>query len=132
MSELAQQASQNDEQRAQTNLSKYAALGGVVGALAASACCILPLALFSLGVTGAWMGRLTALSAYQPLFICLTVVALGCGYWLVYAKEKECAEGDACARPLPNRVVKVALWGATFLVLLAVAWPFVLPLILGE
>ena len=35
--------------------------GSVIGALAMSSCCILPLVLFSLGVTGAWLGNLTAL-----------------------------------------------------------------------
>ena len=35
------------------------ASGGLLGALAMSSCCILPLTLFSLGVTGAWIGNLT-------------------------------------------------------------------------
>jgi len=40
-----------------TNLQRQQRLmaaGGLVGALAASSCCILPLVLFSLGVSGAW------------------------------------------------------------------------------
>src|SRR5262249_44543465 len=45
------------------------AAGGLVGALAASSCCILPLVLFSLGVSGAWIGNLTQLAPYQPFFI---------------------------------------------------------------
>src|SRR5712692_8846532 len=36
------------------------AAGGVLGALAASSCCILPLVLFGLGVSGAWIGNFTA------------------------------------------------------------------------
>jgi mercuric ion transport protein len=32
------------------------AAGGLLGALAASSCCILPLVLFGLGVSGAWIG----------------------------------------------------------------------------
>jgi mercuric ion transport protein len=32
---------------------------GLLGALAASSCCILPLVLFSLGVSGAWIGNFT-------------------------------------------------------------------------
>ena len=38
------------------------ASGSVIGAVLASACCILPLVLFSLGIGGAWMSNLTALS----------------------------------------------------------------------
>jgi mercuric ion transport protein len=45
---------------------KLVAAGGVLGAFAASSCCIAPLALFSLGISGAWIGNLTALAPYQP------------------------------------------------------------------
>src|SRR5262249_10278463 len=42
-----------------SNGQKIAALGGIVAALAASSCCILPVALFSLGISGAWIGSFT-------------------------------------------------------------------------
>ena len=48
------------------------AAGGLLGALAASSCCILPLAMFGLGVSGAWIGNLTQLAPYQPYFIAAT------------------------------------------------------------
>ena len=48
--------------------------GGAIGAVLASACCILPLVLFSLGIGGAWMSNLTMLKPYQPLFIAFTLV----------------------------------------------------------
>lgn len=112
--------------------TKLIATGGILGALAASTCCIVPLALFSLGISGAWIGQLTALEPYKPFFIAITVGFLGYGYWLAYRQPKfACAEGDACARPLPNHLVKAALWFATALVLLAFAWPAIVPLILG-
>jgi mercuric ion transport protein len=38
------------------------AAGGLLGALAASSCCILPLVLFGLGVSGAWIGNFTQLA----------------------------------------------------------------------
>jgi len=108
------------------------AASGLLGAVAASSCCVLPLVLFSLGVGGVWIGRLSALAPYQPIFIAITIALLGYGYWLVYRKPKAaCAEGTACARPLPNRIVKLGLWVATGLVLLALAWPYILPLIIG-
>jgi hypothetical protein len=49
------------------------AAGGVFGALAASSCCIVPLVLFGLGISGAWIGNLTQLAPYQPYFIAATV-----------------------------------------------------------
>jgi mercuric ion transport protein len=99
--------------------------------LAASACCILPLVLFSLGVGGVWVGRLAALSPYQPWFIGFATLAIGYGFRQVYRRPKAaCAEGDACARPLPKRLVKTALWSATVVVLAAIIYPFVIPYIL--
>jgi mercuric ion transport protein len=107
------------------------AAGGVVGALAASSCCILPLALFSLGVSGAWIGHLTRLAPYQPYIIAATVALLACGYWLVYrASRAACAEGAACARPLPGRLVKSALFAATALVVAALSFDVLAPLFL--
>lgn len=109
--------------------SGWLAAGGVLGAFAASSCCILPLLLFSAGVGGAWIGNLTALSAYQPVFVGVTVALLGYGFWLVYVKPKTCAQEDACAHPLPNRLVKLGLWSATALITLALMWPLIVPLI---
>lgn len=45
----------------------WVAAGGVLGAIAASSCCVLPLVLFSVGIGGAWIGNLTALAPYQPI-----------------------------------------------------------------
>jgi mercuric ion transport protein len=107
------------------------AAGGVLGALAASSCCILPLVLFSVGVSGAWIGYFARLAPYQPCFIAATVLFLGAGYWLVYRSEtRACAEGEACARPLPNRVVKASLILATILVAAALGLDFLAPLFL--
>ena len=57
-----------------TNWSIGAALGA---ALAASACCTIPLALVSLGVGGAWASGLAALAPYRWLFVSLAAGALG-------------------------------------------------------
>lgn len=115
--------------------ARMIAAGGILGAIAASTCCIVPLILFSLGVSGAWIGNLTALEPYKPFFILMTLGFLAYGYWMVYRKPKACADGEACARPLPNKLVKTALWGSTFLITVAIFWnwiaPVVAPIILG-
>jgi mercuric ion transport protein len=85
--------------------------------------------LFSLGVSGAWIGRFTRLAPYQPYFIMATVACLAGGYWSVHRSASvACAEGAACARPLPNLFVKVALIAATALVLAALGLDAVAPL----
>jgi mercuric ion transport protein len=108
------------------------AAGGMLGALAASSCCILPLVLFGLGVSGAWIGNFTQLAPYQPCFIAATLVFLAYGYWLVYrSSTRNCAEGEACARPLPNRIIKTSLILATILVVAALGLDFTAPLFLN-
>ncbi len=108
-----------------------AATGGVAGALAAPACCILPLVLFSLGVGGVWVGRLASLAPYQPWFIGFATVSIGYGFWQVYRRPRvACAEGAACARPLSKRLVKTALWSATVLTIAALVYPYAIPYIL--
>jgi mercuric ion transport protein len=110
---------------------KLAAAGGILAAIAASSCCIVPLLLFGLGVSGAWIGNLTRLAPYQPIFVAMTLACLSYGYWLVWrARRAACAGNAACSRPLPKRVVTIALVAATVLVAAAVAFDFVAPLIL--
>jgi len=115
--------------------ARMIAAGGILGAIAASTCCIVPLILFSLGVSGAWIGNLTALESYKPIFITITLGFLGYGYWMVYRKTKTCVDGEACARPLPNTLVKSVLWGSTLLITIAIFWnwiaPIVAPILLG-
>jgi len=109
------------------------AAGGLLGAVAASSCCILPLVLFSLGVSGAWIGNFTRLAPYQPWFIAATMIFLGYGYWLVYRSARlTCADGDACARPLPNRTIKIGLVLATILAVAAISLDFIAPLFLNS
>jgi len=110
---------------------RWFALGGIAGAILASSCCIVPLLLFSVGISGAWIGNLAALAPYQPIFVAITFVILGYGFYLVYWKSKEeCEEGTYCASPSSGRVVKSSLWVATILVLAASAFPFVAPYLL--
>lgn len=132
MSEISNTAPIESDIEDDSKKARLIAAGGILGAIAASSCCIVPLVLFSLGISGAWIGQLTALSPYKPIFITITLGFLGYGYWLVYRKPKTaCADGEACARPLPNVIVKTGLWLATALILLALAWPYLVPLILG-
>src|SRR6185437_2741384 len=111
---------------------KLAATGGIIAALAASSCCILPVALFSLGISGAWIANFTQLAPYQPYFIAATLASVGAGYWLVYRSSKlACADGGACARPLPHRLVKIALIAATAIVIAAWGFDYVAPYVLS-
>ena len=108
------------------------AAGGLLGALAASSCCILPLVLFGFGVSGAWIGNFTQFAPYQPYFLAAAFACLGAGGWLVHrTSAKRCAEGEACARPLSGHIIKITLITAALLILAAIGFDFVGPLLLS-
>ena len=73
---------------------RLAAAGGILAALGAASCCVVPFALFTLGVSGAWIGNLTALEPYQPVFAAIAVACLGYGFYLVYRRPKVACEGS--------------------------------------
>lgn len=126
---------QTDERQPETGSDRTAAgarrgatwlsAGGVVGAAASGACCVIPFALFTVGVSGAWLGRLTALAPYQPVFITATLLCLAAGIVLVRrASRVSCPDGVACARPGSLRLVRIALWAASILVAAALLFPY--------
>ena len=122
----------NEKNRAykMQGLQRLTVAGGVLAALAASSCCILPLTLFSLGVSGAWIGNFTRLAPYQPYFMAAAIALLGYGYSLVYRSSKlRCTYGQVCARPLPNRFVKAGLLIAVVLVIAALGVDVLSPLL---
>ncbi len=120
-------SSQSSEQPRGTGF--LATGGGMAAALAAASCCVLPLAFTLLGISGAWMANLRALSPYQPYLIGLAVLLLGYGFYQVYRSQPACAEGDACARPFPNRLVKSGLWVGAIIIVIAASFTFWFPAI---
>lgn len=124
-------ASIDEQEQARSADRRGGLLAGasVLGAVVASSCCIVPLVLVTLGISGAWIGTLTALEPYRPFFVAATVALLGLGFWHVYfRRRKACAPGSYCANPVAERVTKAALWLATILVLLAATVNFWAPL----
>ncbi len=110
---------------------KWLAAGGILAALAATTCCVLPLAFTALGISGAWMSNLRAMAPYQPYFVMLSVLAIGYGFYQVYWKpRKACAEDKVCARPIAGNIVKGSLWTGTVIVMAAVTFPLWFPYIL--
>jgi len=117
-----------DSPRDVTRLQNAAAAGGILGALAASSCCMLPLLLLTLGAGGPWIGTLVRLAPYQPYFIAVAVACLGCGYWLSHrSSNQKCAA--VCSTRSARKFVNPALVVATILVVAAIAFNFLWPLL---
>jgi len=103
------------------------AAGGIAGLLA-SACCLGPLVLVALGVSGAWMGNLTALEPYRPIFIGVALVAMFFAWRRIFRPVEQCQPGEVCAVPRVRTTYKVIFWAVTALILVALLFPYALPL----
>ena len=81
-------------------------IGGLLAGIAASACCTGPLVLLLLGFGGAWIGSLSALEPYRPIFIGAALLALYIAYKRIYLpmQEPSCAEGEACVKPQTSQL----------------------------
>lgn len=99
---------------------RWFAAGGLAGAALAASCCIAPLVLILLGVSGAWIGALTALEPYKPWFVGAALIFLTLGFGRVYfGPDRVCEEDAACACRGSSQLTKGALWSALVLVGLA-------------
>ena len=101
-------------------------LGGLA-AILASSCCLGPLVLLMLGVSGAWIGNLTALEPFRPVFVAAAVVALALAYRRIFRPVAVCRPGDVCAIPRVQTTYKVLFAVVAFLLLVAVALPYIAP-----
>ncbi|MGH6718272.1 MAG: mercuric transporter MerT family protein [Alphaproteobacteria bacterium] len=111
--------------------SALAALAGLAGAVAMVACCIAPLALFLLGVSGPWIATLTGLGAYKTWIAAGTVGSLGLGLTLAYRPPRACEPGSACATGKPRRLVRGVLWVGMGLALASIGFTLGSPFLLG-
>ena len=101
---------------------------GGLAAILASTCCLGPLLLISLGFGGAWIGNLTVLEPYRPLFIGTALVALFFAYRRIFRPATACKPGEVCAIPQVRSSYKLLFWVVLALVLVALGFPYVLPL----
>jgi len=53
---------------------KIIATGGLLGAIVASTCSVLPVFLLALGISGSWISSLRSLAPYKPFFVIISLV----------------------------------------------------------
>ena len=103
---------------------KGSLIAGVLTAIGASVCCVGPLVLLALGIGGTWVGNLTAMEPYRPIFIGLTLLFLGLVFRKLYLVPQVCTPGTPCADPGKTQRQRFTFWILTVLLfgLLAVPW----------
>lgn len=112
----------------ETKIGRGALFTGGVAAILASTCCLGPLVLLALGISGAWIGNLALLEPYRPIFIGVALVAMFYAWKYIYRSASECKPGEVCALPQTKRAYKVIFWIVAMLVLIALSFPYLAPL----
>ena len=103
------------------------AIGGLA-AILASTCCLGPLILIAIGFSGAWIGNLTKLEPYRPIFLGTALIAMFFAWRHIYRPASECKAEEVCALPQTQRLYKVLFWIVAVLVLIALSFPYFAPL----
>ena len=104
---------------------------GIVAALGASSCCVVPLVLVSAGLGGAWVAQLRELERFFSAFIVLAIAAFGFAFHRLYLKPVPCSPDAACASPQVRRRQRIAFWLTLILAHALVLSPYYASYLLG-
>lgn len=100
-------------------------MAGGLATLLASACCLGPLVLITLGFSGAWISNLTVLEPYQPIFMGAALFALFFAGKRIWRPVAQCAPGELCALPRVRRAYQILFIGICALLLMALVVPLI-------
>jgi mercuric ion transport protein len=109
-------------------LGRKALAAGGVAAILASACCLGPLVLVSLGFSGAWLGNFRVFEPFRPLFLSAAFVALFFAWRRIYRPVVACKPGETCAALQVRAAYKAIFWGVAALIGGSTVFPYGLPL----
>nr|WP_020485848.1 mercuric transporter MerT family protein [Methylomonas sp. MK1] len=117
----------NTDPETPINTPSWLGIGALLAAIGASACCIGPFLLLSLGIGGAWMSTLTGLEPVRPFFIILTLVFMALGYRKLYLMPQRCEEGESCATSDIQRRQRLMFWLGSAFIFILLAFPWLAP-----
>lgn len=98
--------------------------GGLLTGIAASVCCVGPFLLLTLGVSGAWIGNLSAMTSFRPYLIGITLVLLGFAFRKLYLLPRRCAPAAQCATPQGLKTQRRYFWLVSLFVLVMIGFPY--------
>lgn len=103
---------------------------GAISALGASTCCVLPLALVSFGLGGAWVAQLRELERFYLVFVGIAIAAFGYAFYRLYLRPAPCAPETVCSLSVRRRQ-RIAFWLTLIAAKALVLLPFYAPYLLG-
>ena len=108
-----------------SNDGRKALFAGGIAAILASACCLGPLLLLALGISVAWISKLSILAPYQPIFIGLALIALFSAARRIWRPIDACLPGEVCAVPQVKKTYKILFGAVSVLVLTTLVFPYI-------
>jgi mercuric ion transport protein len=105
------------------------AAGGLLAALGASTCCVLPISLTALGLSDAWLSTLDAVAKCEVGFRIAAILFLAAGFWFVYVPPNTASQAPVCPTSPSNQVTKIALWGGAAVMVVVFAMRLWMPML---
>ncbi|TFW10517.1 mercuric transport protein [Oxalobacteraceae bacterium OM1] len=131
MSELLQRATDSSDNSGETSKGRFSVglvAVAVTSSIIASTCCVVPLVLVLLGITGAWMVNLTAMRPLTPVFFGIALGALAWAGYLLFRPVAACSTTDGLACEDTRRTTRrIYMAGALFVGLLLL-FPLIAPM----
>lgn len=109
--------------------AKGTLIAGLLAGITASACCAGPLILLMMGISGSWIGNLSALEPFRPFFMVAAIAFLGLAYRRIYLRPKSCSTDAVCATQQGKRSQQITFWITAFIVVLSISFPWYGPLL---
>ncbi len=125
-----QKAGDADSQGLSSGMSKGTLIGSIIAGIAASTCCLGPLVLLTLGISGSWIGNLSAMEPFRPYLMGFTLILLGLAFRKLYLLPQTCAVDKPCAQPANLRKQRILFWLVSVFVLVIMTFPWYGPYLL--
>ena len=93
---------------ASENTERASLIGGALAAIVASACCLGPFVLVTVGISGAWISNLAALEPFRPYALGVAALCMAFAYQRIYRTPfaEACKRGTLCAVVVRNNSIK--------------------------
>ena len=110
--------------------SKATLIGGILAGIGASTCCLGPFLLISLGISGSWIGNLSAMEVYRPYLMAIALIFIALAFRKLYLLPQSCDIDSPCASSAWLKRQRILFWIATLFVLVIITFPYYGPYLL--
>jgi len=129
-SELAANIEPGVSESVKNPSSKATIIGGVLAGIGASTCCLGPFLLVSMGLTGSWIGSLSAMETYRPYLMAVALIFIALAFRKLYLVPQSCDIDTPCASPTYLKKQRIIFWIATVFILVVMTFPWYGPYLL--